>query len=61
MFQRMLERAKRRRQEGEEAGDSVEEEENMGIAGLLNKLTIETAGMEEEAAELLDEAIRMEV
>ena len=61
--QRRLERVIwiRRRQEGEEAGDSVEEEENMGIAGLLNKLTIETAGMEEEAAELLDEAIRMEV
>ena len=50
-----------RRQEKDEAGDSEEEEERRRATRLLNNLTIETAGTEEEAAEHLDAALGMEV
>ena len=61
MDRRILDRVKRRRQEGEKAGYSVEERDNRGVAGLLNNLTTETAGTEEEAAELPNEALGIEV
>ena len=59
--QRSLEKVKARRHEGEEAGDYDEEEESQGLAACLNKLTIETAGTEEEAAEKLEDALEMEI
>ena len=61
VVQGRLERVIRIRQEGEEAGDSMEEEECRGVARLLNNLTIETAGTEEEAAEQLEAALGIEV
>ena len=61
VVQGRLERVIRIRQEGEEAGDSMEEEECRGVARLLNILTIETAGAEEEAAEQLEAALGIEV
>ena len=48
-----LEMTRVRRNGEEEAGDIEEEEENGGVTTSLNKLTIETAGTEEEAAENL--------
>ena len=39
----------------------MEEEESKGVAGIINNLTIDTAGTEEEAAELIEEALEMEV
>ena len=43
-------------------GNSAEEEEERGgVAGLLNNLTIETAGTEEEATGGLEAALGMEV
>ena len=59
--QSRLERAIRRQQEGEEAGDSVEEEESRGVSGLLNNITIEAAGTEEEAVEHLEAALWIQV
>ena len=61
---RRLERVRARREETEdEAVAEAEEEEEGGggVAGLLNNLNIETAGTEEEASEVLIEALRMEV
>ena len=55
-----MDRVKARRNEGEEAGDSVEEEESGGVEACLHTLTIETAGTDEEAAEQLEEALDME-
>ena len=50
--QRRLERVRMRRIKEDETDDLAEEEEERGgVAGLLNNLTIETAGTEEEAAE----------
>ena len=39
----------------------MEEDESGRVTGLLNNITIETAGTEEEVAELLEEALGMEV
>ena len=39
----------------------MEEEEVRGVVGILNNLTIETSETEEEAAELLKEALGMEI
>ena len=52
---------RRKRQEGEEAGYSMEEEESRGVDGLLNNLTIETAGTDKEVTEQLEAALGMEV
>ena len=61
--QRRLERVRARRVETEDkaATEAEEEEEGSGyaLAGITN-LRIETAGTEEEAAEVLEEALRME-
>ena len=55
-------RARREKTEEEAATEAEEEEEGSGgVSGLLNNLNIETAGTEEEAAERLAEALRMEV
>ena len=54
---------KSRRVETEDEVDSEaeeQEEESGEVAGLMNNLDIETAGTEEEAAEGLAEALRME-
>ena len=60
--QRRLERMWERRGEEEEAENSAEEEEERGgVTGLLNNLTIETAGTEEEVAQGLATALEMEV
>ena len=60
--QRRLARFRERRGEEEEAEGSVEEEnERGGVAGLLDNLTIETAGTEEEAAVGIEAALAMEV
>ena len=56
-----MERLRARRQEGEESGDSVEEEESGGVADRLDNLAIETAGTEEEVAEQMEAALGMEV
>ena len=55
--QRRLERTRLRRQEGEEAGDSDEEEESGGVAARLNNLRIETTGIEEKAAEGIEASL----
>ena len=51
--QRRIERVRKRRGEEEEKAEDLaeEEKESGGMAARLNNLTIETAGMEEEAAE----------
>ena len=60
--QRRLERVRKIRGEEEEADNLAEEEEEReGLAGLLNNLTIETVGTEEEAAEGLTAALGMEI
>ena len=56
-----MERVRRRRKEGEEAVDSVEEEESRGVDGLLNNLTIETVGTEKELAKHIEAALGVEV
>ena len=38
-----------------------EEEETVGVRGLLHNLRIETAGTEEKAADQLEDALEMEV
>ena len=57
VVQRRLEQVRRRRQEGEEANNVEEEEESGRGDTLLNNLTIETAGTEEEAVVQLDVAL----
>ena len=48
-------RAKRFEEEGEEVVAAEEHNEDGGeVAGLIDNLTIETAGTEEEAAEVLE-------
>ena len=59
--QKRLERFRKSRQDEEEAGDSEKQEERRGVAELLNNLTIEKAGMKEEAAEHLEAKLGMEV
>ena len=63
VVQRRLERVRERREETEEevAAEAEEDEEGGGIASGLSNLIIETAGTEEEAAEGLAKALRMEV
>ena len=58
--QRRFERLKSKRNGEKEARDSDEEEDNGGLGSCLNNLTIETAVMEEEAAENLQEGLEME-
>ena len=50
-----------RRRSEEENGSTEGEEESQGIADTLNNLSIETGGLEEEAAEGLEAALGMEV
>ena len=60
--QRRLARVRERRVEEEEAEGSVEEEEERGgVAGLLDNLTIDMEGTEEDAAEGLEAVLSMEV
>ena len=59
--QRRMERKIVRRQEGEEAGDSDEEEESGGVEAEMGNLRIETAVTVEEEAEELKHALDMEV
>ena len=59
--QRKIDLVKRIRRDEEEAVNSDEEEERGGVAGLLNNLTIDMVGTEEEAAEHLEAALGMEV
>ena len=47
VVQRRIEWVRRRRWEEEEAENPEEDEERVGVARLLNNLTIETAGTEE--------------
>ena len=55
-------RARRVEEEGEEdAAAEVQEEDGREVAELINNLTIETAGTEEEAEEGLAAALEMEV
>ena len=61
--QRRLERVNERSEETEDeaAAEAEEQEEESGeVAGLLTNLRIETAGTEEETAEGMSEALRME-
>ena len=61
MGQRKIERVRGRRCE-EEAEDYTEEEEESGdVLAVINNLTIETAGTEEEAAEQMMSALEMEM
>ena len=60
MGKRKFERVRRIQNDEKEAEDSEEEEERRGVAGLINNLTIETAGKEEEAAENLKAGLGME-
>ena len=50
---------RRRRWEEEEAENPEEDEERVGVARLLNNLTIETSGTEKEVAEGLEAELRM--
>ena len=59
--QSRLERVRGRRQEEEAKEPTEEEEESGGVLTKINNLTIETAGMEEEAAEKLTAALEMEI
>ena len=60
--QRRLERVRGRRREEEEVEESEEkEEESMGVLAWITNQTIETAGTEKEAAEVLEAALGMEV
>ena len=61
--QRRLARVREKREETEEeaATEAEEEEEGGGIALDLSNLIIETAGTEEEAAEVMTEALGVEV
>ena len=43
------------------AGSEDEEEESENVESLLNNLSIETAGTEEEAVEILEAVLRMAV
>ena len=62
VVQRRLERVRGRLREEEEAEESEEEEEeSRGVLVGTKKLTIETAGTEEETADGLDVALGMEV
>ena len=45
----------------EAAGSAYEEEDSENVEDILNKLSIETAGTEEEAAEGLEDDLKMEV
>ena len=58
--QRRIERVQARRSE-EEVGSSDEEEETKGMMEVFNNLNIETAGTDEEAAEVLAAALNMEI
>ena len=55
--QRRLERTRVRRQEGEEPGDSDEEEESGGLAAGMGNLRIETVGTAEAEAEELEHVL----
>ena len=60
--QRIIERVRARRSEEEaEASDEEEEEESERVAAELVNLTIETAGVEEEAAKNLEAALNMDI
>ena len=61
MGQQRLERFRGRLHEKEEVEGSEEEKEGGGIAETLNNLTIETAGKEGEAADVLEAVLEMEV
>ena len=58
---RRIVRVRERRRATEEEGTEKGKVENGGVAGLLNNLTIETGGTEEEVAEGLEAALEMEV
>ena len=57
--QQRLEMVRRRRIE-EAAGSENKEEKSENVEGLLNNLSIEMVGTEEEAAERLEVALQME-
>ena len=59
MGQQRLEMVRRRRIE-EAAGSENKEEKSENVEGLLNNLSIEMVGTEEEAAERLEVALQME-
>ena len=61
--QQILARLRERREvtEEEAAAEAEAEEEGGGISACLHNLNIETAGVEEEAAEGLAEALGMEI
>ena len=59
--QRRIERVRARHTEEEEAVLSDEEEESGGVVARINNLTIETEGIEEEAAEIFTVVQEMEV
>ena len=61
VVQRRLERVRRRKQEGEDAEADEEEGETESVGLVFYNLTMEMAGMEEEAAEQLTAALGMEV
>ena len=60
VIQRSINRVRVRRRE-EEAWASDEEEDSRGVAAALDDLTIETAGIEEEAVDQLEEALNMDI
>ena len=60
MGQRRPERVRKRRSR-EEAGYAEGEEETVGVEVALHNLNIETSGIEEEAAEKLEDVLGMEV